>query len=405
MDNTAATEGLRRKFDAVKDRLDQPGKRRWAAAEARELGHGGIARVARATGLARGTVAAGLRELAGEVPPLPLGKKRRPGAGRKKLGAHDPGLDAALQGLLEAHTRGDPEAPLRWTNLSTKTLAAELTKQQHPVSATTVRFMLKALGYSLQSHRQSREGADHPDRDAQFQRLNAAVRVAQAAGQPAVSIDTKKKETLGNLKNPGQVWRPQGQPVAVKVHDFADPELGKAIPYGVYDLAHDRGWVTVGVDHDTAEFAANTLLRWWRAEGRKRFPHATELTITADGGGSNAARSRRWKVERQRVANAAGLTLRMHHFPPGTSKWNKIEHRLFSLISSNWRGRPLLDRATVVSLIGATRTGRGAPVRVELDERRYALGRTASDAELAAVNLTPDAFRGEWNYVIAPTPK
>ena len=405
MDKTAAREGLRRKFDAVKDRLDEAGRRRWAAAEARELGYGGVSLVAAAIGMTRPTVGKGLRELAGEAPALPPGRQRQPGAGRKKLAAHDPGLEPALREILEANTRGDPEAPLRWTNKSTAALAGELTKQGHPVSPKTVAVMLKNLDYSLQGNRQTRDGSDHPDRDAQFQYINRRLKRCQRAGQPKVSVDAKKKETLGNLKQPGRTWQPKGQPVEVKVHDFVDKSLGKALPYGVDDLTNDAGWIAVGIDHDTAEFAANTLARWWEVVGSPRFPAATELTITADGGGSNAARSRLWKWELQRVANATGLKLHVHHFPPGTSKWNGIEHKLFSFVSSNWRGQPLRDRATVVNLIGAAKTANGTAVRVELDERRYATGRKITDAQLATVNLKRHRFHGEWNYTIAPNPQ
>ena len=395
---------IRRKWRALRPEMDERLRRQWAATEARDLGWGGVTAVARATGLSRTTITGGLRELAQPVKQraAAAARVRRAGAGRRALVDVDPQLLTALDGLLEPTTRGDPESVLRWTCKSTRRLAAELTRQRHPVGPRTVAALLRHAGYSLQANRKTREGARHPDRNAQFEHINAQVTRFLRRGQPAISIDTKKKELVGPFKNGGREWRPAGEPVAVRVHDFQDAALGKVVPYGVYDLANNQGWVSVGIDHDTAQFATNSIRRWWRAMGRRRFPHAQELLITADGGGSNSARSRLWKVEVQRLADDLGLRLVVCHFPPGTSKWNKIEHRLFSFITQNWRGQPLVSRQTVVNLIAATTTRAGLVVKAALDTNAYPKGIKVSDADLAAVRLHPHRFHGEWNYRITP---
>jgi hypothetical protein len=397
---------VRRKYRLLRSEMDERLRRQWAAAEARELGWGGVTAVARATGLSRVTITAGLRELdqPARERAAEAARVRRPGGGRKRLTETDPALLAALEDLIEPMTRGDPESPLRWTCKSTRRLAEELTRQKHPVSPRTVAMLLHEAEYSLQGNRKTREGASHPDRDAQFEYINASVRRFQSRGQPAVSVDTKKKELVGDFKNGGRTWRPKGQPEEVRVHDFKDPELGKAIPYGVYDLIHDQGWVSVGIDHDTAEFAANSIRRWWTQMGSRRFPRATKLLITADGGGSNSPRSRLWRVALQDLADALELELTLCHFPPGTSKWNKIEHRLFSFITHNWRGRPLISHQAIVSLIASTTTRSGLVVRAALDTRRYRTQRKVSDAQLARVRLKPHDFHGDWNYTISPRP-
>ena len=330
---------------------------------------------------------------------------RRPGAGRKRLTETDPTLLADLERLVDGESRGDPEQPLRWTAKSLRNLAGELRAQGHQISARSVAPLLRQLGYSLQANAKTREGASHPDRDAQFRQINATVKAALEAGQPAISVDTKKKELVGDFKNAGRELRPRGSPEQVRTHDFRDSELGKAAPYGVYDLADDVGWVNVGIDNDTAQFAVASIRGWWQQLGSQRYPQATTLTITADCGGSNGNRTRLWKTELQQLADQTGLVIRVCHFPPGTSKWNKIEHRLFSFISSNWRGKPLVSRQTIVSLIAATTTRTGLTVHARLDERSYPKGIKISDAELAAVNLTGDPFHPEWNYTINPRGK
>jgi DDE family transposase len=403
MHAAAAIERIFRKFQALAPVLDERSRRHWAAAEALELGRGGVSWVARATGLARNTIAAGMRELRQAVtnqPPSP--RLRQCGGGRKHLVDTDQGLWAALDALIEPLTRGDPESPLRWTCKSTRRLAAELTQLGHPLTDRTVAALLHELGYSLQANRKTREGNGHPDRNAQFEYINQQVRRLQKRGQPVVSVDTKKKELVGDFKNPGQEWHPQGQPEEVRVHDFQDPKLGKAIPYGVYDLANNQGWVSVGIHRDTAQFAVRTIQHWWEDMGTKRFPRGRELLITADGGGSNSYRSRLWKVALQELADHLGLTLRVCHFPPGTSKWNKIEHRLFSFITQNWRGKPLQSHQTIVQLIANTTTKTGLTVRAYLDTTTYETGLKVSDAQLAALRLTRDSFHGEWNYSITP---
>ncbi len=395
---------IRAKYRALAPTMNERVCRLWAGTEAQALGHGGIAVVARATGLARNTIQRGLRELTGPAPGPP-DRVRRAGGGRKPATAVNPSLTPALERLVEPVTRGDPESPLRWTCKSTRTLAAELTAQGHAVSHVVVARLLAALGYSLQANRKTQEGTSHPDRDAQCAHLNAAITAQLQRGHPAISVDTKKKELVGRFKNTGRTWRPRGDPEPVKVHDFLDPAQGKAIPYGVYDLARNAGWVSVGVDHDTATFAVATIRRWWRAMGRRRYPHATSVLILADSGGSNGARVRLWKWELQRFATTSGLTLTVCHLPPGTSKWNKIEHRLFAFISQNWRGQPLLTHATIVNLIAATRTQTGLTVRCVLDTNPYPKAVTPTAAQMASIHLTPHAFHGEWNYTIHPTPK
>jgi transposase len=388
-------------YELVSPRLDERQRRLLAAAAARALGRGGITMVARATGMSRQTVYDGLADL-DDATGLAVGRARRPGGGRKRLVERDPGLVAALEALVDPVTRGDPESPLRWTCKSTAQLARALTAQGHPVSDDTVGRLLKQQDYTLQRTRKTVEGAQHPDRDAQFGYLNEQARAHLAAGQPVVSVDTKKKELVGDYANPGQEWQPSGAPVEVKVHDFPDKQLGKAIPYGVYDLGANTGWVSVGTDHDTARFAVATLGRWWEQAGRALYPDAERLLVTADAGGSNGYRVRAWKTELARFAAATGLAVTVCHFPPGTSKWNRIEHRLFSAISVNWRGRPLVSHEVIVELIGATTTRTGLRVHAELDRGVYPLGVKVSDAELAAVPLTRHDWHGEWNYGIAP---
>ena len=386
--------------------MDERRRRQWAAVEARAAGWGGVSLVARATGLTRPTILAGLREVAlpAKARTAAAHRIRRPGGGRPAVTRTDPQLVEALLALIDPATRGDPESPLRWTCKSTATLAAELTRQRHPVSDRTVAALLKDAGFSLQANRKTREGTSHPDRDAQFRYLNACVRRALRQRQPAISVDTKKKELVGDFKNAGRTWRPHGQPVRVRVHDFLDETLGKAIPYGVYDLLNNQGWVSVGITHDTAEFAVNSIRQWWGRMGRHRFPRAHTLVITADAGGSNGPRSRLWKWALQQLANDLRLTLCVCHFPPGTSKWNKIEHRLFSVISQNWRGQPLTSHQVIVNLIANTRTGTGLLVKAALDTRHYDTAVQVSDAAFATVRLTPHAFHGDWNYTISPRP-
>jgi hypothetical protein len=404
MQSIKVIERIRRKYRVLRPEMDERMRRQWAGAEARELGWGGVTAVGRATGLSRTTITAGLEEL--DLPAKCRATEalrvRRPGGGRKPVTRTDPPLVAALEALIEPATRGDPQSPLRWTCKSTRTLAEELQRQDHRVSPRTVAGLLHQSGYSLQGNRKTREGTSHPDRNAQFEYLNGLVRRFLDRDWPAISVDTKKKELVGDFKNGGREWHPQGQPPAVRVHDFQDESLGKAIPYGVYDLLHNQGWVSVGVDHDTAEFAAHSIRRWWDQMGSDRFPKAGELLITADGGGSNGSRSRLWKVCLQHLADALEMTLVVCHFPPGTSKWNAIEHRLFSFITQNWRGRPLVSRQAIVSLIAHTTTRAGLLVKAALDTNRYETAIKVSDEELATVLLKPHAFHGDWNYTIAP---
>jgi hypothetical protein len=387
--------------------MDERMRRQWAATEACDLGWGGVTAVALATGLARNTIMVGARELQHRRthPRAEVSLRLRDlGGGRKALTETDPGLQAALESLVDPATRGHPESPLRWTCKSTGKLAEELRGQNHFVSDRTVAALLKAAGYSLQANRKTREGSSHEDRNAQFEYISRRVLAFQKQGEPVVSIDTKKKELVGEFKNAGQEWEPQGQPMEVQVHDFPDKKLGKAIPYGVYDLASNEGWVSVGIDHDTAQFATASVRRWWQEMGVGRFPRATKLMITADGGGSNGSRNRLWKIALQALAEELGLGLEVCHFPPGTSKWNKIEHRLFSFITKNWRGRPLTSYQVIVNLIAHTTTNAGLVVRAALDTGRYETGIVVSDEELARVQIVPAKFHGEWNYSIHPRP-
>lgn len=393
---------IRGKFNPLRGELDERARRRWAAVEASSLGRGGISAVAAATGMTRNTIRSGLRELAQPASAEAVRRVRRSGGGRKKRIEEDPGLLAALQALVEPTTRGNPQSALRWTCKSTRQLAKELKRQQHSASPMTVSRLLRQAGYSLQANRKTREGSGHPDRNAQFKYINHQVQAVQKRGQPVISVDTKKKELVGNFRNGGREWRPQGKPLKVQVHDFQDAELGKVIPYGVYDLKHNEAWVSVGIDHDTAEFAATAIGRWWTKMGKKRYPRARQLMITADGGGSNASRSRLWKVALQKLANRTGLQLLVCHFPPGTSKWNKIEHRLFCHITRNWRGQPLESHEIIVSLIGNTTTEAGLRVKASLDRRSYPTRTKVDDDQLAAVQLKPAKFHGDWNYTITP---
>jgi transposase len=392
------------KYRLLAGGLDERAIRRWAAAEALSLGRGGTAAVARATGIAESTIRRGRRELDSEEVPEP-GRVRRPGAGRKPLTETDPTLLGDLERLVDDTSRGDPEAPLRWTAKSLRNLACELRDQGHRVSAASVAPLLRRLGYSLQANAKTREGAKHPDRDAQFAHINETVTTALASGDPVISVDTKKKELIGDFKNAGRELRPKGDPERVRTHDFKDKQLGKVNPYGVYDVAEDAGWVSVGIDNDTAQFAVASIHGWWEQLGRGRYPAAQTLTITADCGGSNGYRTRLWKTELQRLADETGLHIRVCHFPPGTSKWNKIEHRLFSFISMNWRAKPLISRQVVIDLINATTTRTGLEVFARLDERTYPKGLKVSDADLAAVQLEGNAFHPEWNYTIKPSDK
>jgi len=395
-----ADSQLVRYFASIWPHLDEHARRVVAANKAVELGYGGISRVSRACGLSRVTLTKGIAELQGE--PLAPGRIRREGGGRHALTANDSGLVPALDALVEPTARGDPESALRWTCKSARTLAAELTARRHPVSHTKITQLLKKDGYSLQSNRKTEEGEDHPDRDAQFRYINRAVKAALREDEPVISVDTKKKELIGNYQNPGRRWRKKETAEKVQGHDFPSPAVPRAYPYGIYDLGRNTGFVNVGTDHDTGAFAVASIRGWWRAEGRRLYPQTRRLLITADGGGSNGWRLRLWKWELQRLADQTGLRLSVCHFPPGTSKWNKVEHRLFSFISSNWRGEPLRDYETVVRLIAATKTVKGLKVTCRLDHRKYPVGRKISDEEFANLNLLPDKFHGEWNYTIAP---
>jgi transposase len=395
---------LREKYEVLSAELDERARRLWAATEAAALGYGGITAVAAATGIAVSTIRAGLRELRQNLEkPSSLERRvRKPGAGRKPLDQVDPALDAALNALIEPTTRGDPMSPLRWTCKSTRVLAAELSREGHKVSHMSVDRLLHQRGYSLQADRKTKEGTSHPDRDAQFTHISNQAQAFQARGQPVVSVDTKKKELVGDFKNGGREWQPAGEPIKVRVHDFQDPELGKAIPYGVYDVAQNSGWVSVGMDHDTAEFAVQTIRQWWYQMGQPVYPAASELLITADGGGSNGSRVRLWKIALQRLADETGLRISVCHLPPGTSKWNKIEHRMFCHITRNWRGRPLESREVVVNLIAGTTTKKGLQIQAALDANQYPKGIKVADSELADVRIEKDNFHGEWNYAISP---
>ena len=392
---------IRLRYQALDALLDERSRRRFAAAEALSAGRGGVTVVSRITGLARSTIGRGMAELRGGAA-VAAGRVRRAGGGRKRLVAQDATLREDLRALVEPATRGDPEAALLWTAKSLRKLAGGLQALGHRIGHNVVGDLLREMGYSLQANRKTREGSHHPDRDAQFGYINQQVTAALAEGQPAISVDTKKKELVGDFKNAGREWRPKGQPEPVRVHDFLIPELGRASPYGVYDIGDNAGWVSLGIDHDTASFAVNAIRRWWQTMGQQRYPEATRLTITADGGGSNGARVRLWKLELQRLADELDLAITVCHLPPGTSKWNKIEHRLFSFITQNWRGKPLVSHQVIVQLIAATTTTAGLKVRCELDANSYPAGIKVADAELATINLQRHLFHGEWNYTIAP---
>jgi hypothetical protein len=392
-------EGVRARFSELSAHLDERGRRLLAASEARAAGYGGIAAVSRATGLAASTIGRGLKDLACGLSP---GRVRKRGGGGKTAVERDPGLLPDLLSLVEPGARGDPMSTLRWTCKSLRRLAAELTARGHPVSRTVVGELLAREKFSLQANRKTREGSEHADRDAQFAHINASVAAALAARQPVISVDTKKKELVGDFKNAGREWRPQGNPEEVRVHDFLLPELGRAVPYGLYDLAANAGWVSVGMNHDTASFAVQTIRRWWQEVGCVRYPAAERLVITADGGGSNGSRLRLWKYALQGLADEIGLAIEVHHLPPGTSKWNSIEHRLFSFISMNWRAKPLVSYRVIVDLISATTTTTGLTVHCELDESLYPKGIAVSDEQMASLNITRHHFHGEWNYTIHP---
>jgi transposase len=394
--------GIRQRFEALAPLLDERGRRRFAAAEARSAGFGGVQAVSKITGIARSTIGRALKELRGEAPAAPKGRVRRPGGGRKPTTELEPTLLPDLKRLVDPATRGDPMSPLRWTSKSVEKLARELQELGHKVGPTLVSKLLKQLGYSLQANRKTLEGSDHPDRDAQFAYINRLTQAALASDQPAISVDTKKKELVGDFKNGGREYQPKGQPENVRVHDFKIPELGRASPYGVYDIGDNKGWVSVGMDHDTGSFAVNAIRRWWETMGQDRYPDTKTLLINADGGGSNGAKLRLWKYELQNLADELDLTITVCHLPPGTSKWNKIEHRLFSFITQNWRGRPLVSYQTIVQLIAATTTKTGLEVRSELDTNAYPAGVKITDDQMSRINLQRHDFHREWNYTIRP---
>jgi hypothetical protein len=396
--------GLQAKFASVWLLLDERTRRLMAANEARAWGRGGISEVSRACGLSRKAIAKGIKEIESGTA-LSQGRVRQPGAGRKKITDHDPRLAGALERLIDPDTRGDPETPLRWTCKSTRTLAAQLTRQRHPISHMKVAQLLHVQGYSLQGNRKVEEGGDHPDRDAQFRHINAQVKRTLAKGTPVISVDTKKKELVGNYANSGRQWLPEKKPVKVQGHDFPGPDVPRAYPYGIYDIDRNRGFVNVGTDHDTAAFAVASIRGWWRHEGRRLYPGVNDIVITADAGGSNGSRLRLWKLELQILADETGLSITVCHFPPGTSKWNKIEHRLFSFISSNWRGEPLRDYETIVKLISRTATAKGLNVTCRLDRRKYPTGRKVTDQEMKSLNLERHKFHGDWNYTLRPRVK
>jgi hypothetical protein len=408
MHDASVAEGIRLKFRALEAVMDERMRRQWAASEASLLSWGGVSLVAAATGMSRSTIQAGIKELnERHRTGITAARIRRPGGGSKPLTQTDPSIEQALEELVAPETRGDPMSPLRWTLKSTSRLAAELTDRDHPVSARKVAALLKDADYSLQGNRKKKEGGNHVDRDAQFRHINQRVKATQARGQPVISVDAKKKELVGDFKNNGREWRPRGRPEEVRVYDFIDkaPGRGRVTPYGVYDLTANEGWVSVGTDHDTARFAAQTIGKWWREMGRSRYPAAMELMITADGGGSNSSRCRLWKIALQELADATGLVLNVCHFPPGTSKWNKIEHRLFCHVTQNWRGKPLISHDLIVKLIGSTTTATGLKVKAALDTDRYESGIKVTDEELEAVQIKRDNFHGEWNYSIFPNRK
>lgn len=395
--------GLEAKFNALAGDLDERGRRRWAASEAMALGYGGITAVAKATGLSRHTIHKGIRELQSDNP-LPSTGQRKRGGGRKPLEVHQPELIEAIDRLVEPTERGAPQSPLRWTCKSLTNLQSALRLRQQGIrmGRTKLASVLRSLGYSLQGNRKTREGADHPDRNAQFEHIARRVRACHRGRRPAVSVDTKKKETLGNKANVGREYRPAGEPLEVDTHDFPDKELGKAIPYGVYDIHQNEAWVSVGISRDTAEFAVEAIRRWWKRLGKKRYRTTRRLLITADSGGSNGNRNRLWKHELQKLSDETDLTIEVCHYPPGTSKWNKIEYRLFCHITRSWRGTPLESHQVVVNLIGSTRTNEGLEVHCRLDENDYPKGRKTSDAEMSELKIKRNAFHGDWNYEIRP---
>jgi len=396
-------ESLREKYRSLAPALNERSRRLWAASEALALGHGGIALVERATGISRSTVVRGISEVrSGAQLELPADRTRRAGGGRKAASRKDPSLISDLDALVEPTASGNPQSPLRWTSKSVRKLAEELRSMGHEVSHRLVASLLTDAGYSLQANRKTTEGSAHPERDAQFCYIADVATVRQQNRQPVISVDTKKKELIGDFRNGGREWRPKGKPEPVRVHDFLIPEYGKAIPYGVYDLKRNEGWVAIGIDHDTASFAVNTIRRWWAVMGKPAYPRARSLLITADSGGSNGHRVRLWKWELQRLADETKLSVTVCHFPPGTSKWNKIEHRLFSYITMNWRGRPLASLAAIVSLIGSTTTEAGLRVRSEIDKSSYPSGTTVSDEQMASINIERHEFHGDWNYTIHP---
>lgn len=404
MPDAEIIDGIEYKFNLLVGDLDERGRRRWAATEALALGWGGITAVAKATGLSDRTIRTGIKELC-EADPLPSGRQRRRGGGRKSLESSQPELIDAIDRLVEPTERGDPQSPLRWTCKSLSNLQRELQSQGYQVGRTKIAAILKSLGYSLQGNRKTREGTDHPDRNAQFEHIARRVKACRRGGRPAVSVDTKKKETLGKKANVGKEYRPSGEPLEVDTHDFPDKELGKAIPYGVYDIKRDEAWVSVGISSDTAEFAVEAIRRWWKKLGSTRYTNPKRLLITADSGGSNGHRNRLWKYELQQLADETGIIIEVCHYPPGTSKWNKIEHRLFCHITQNWRGVPLESHQVVVNLVSSTRTSQGLEVHCRLDQNAYPKGRKISDAEMAKLNIKRNTFHGDWNYEIQPRRK
>ena len=402
MANATTIQSVKAKYQSLKGILNERARRLWAASEAREIGWGGIAAVQAATGMSHSTIRKGMRQLTEQDSrePLPVNRSRQKGGGRKGILIHDPKIVETLESMIDPVTRGDPESPLRWTCKSTRRLADGLIEKQHQISPRKVAELLHQLGYSLQANRKTREGINHPDRNAQFEYIYDAIRKFHRSRQPVISVDTKKKELLGDFSNVGREYRKKGYPLETRMHDFPDKQLGKAIPYGVYDIESNEGWVSVGINHDTAQFAANSILHWWQKMGQHRFPNATRLLITADAGGSNGWRTRLWKVALQELSDEIELNLTISHFPPGTSKWNKIEHRLFSFITQNWRGKPLYDLQTVVNLISSTTTRAGLTVKSAVDDTYYEKGITVSDKELERINLRRHEFHGEWNYTI-----
>lgn len=393
--------GIKQKFLQLKPILNERARRCWAGAEAKLIGRGGISCVARATGMSRTTIAKGIHEL--DSPKnIAWSRLRKEGGGRKQNITKDPTLLTDLEQLVDPTTRGDPESSLKYTSKSVRVLAQELQAQGHRASHQFVADLLHKEGYTLQGNKKTLDGKQHPDRNAQFEFINHDVKMQQGLAEPVISVDTKKKELVGNFKNNGRTWRPKGQPEEVRVHDFEIPELGKVVPYGIYDIDRNHGWINLGIDSDTAEFAVESIRRWWNATGRKTYAHAKSLTITADSGGSNSSRARLWKYALQHFSNETGLALRVRHFPPGTSKWNKIEHRLFSFISKNWRGKPLISHAVIINLIAATTTTKGLKVDCVLDTNTYPTGKKISDDEFKQINLTPEQFHGDWNYTIKP---